>query len=147
MLIEFSVENYRSIQKRQTLSMVASDDDTMLDSNSFPIPNSKDNLRLLASAVIYGANASGKSNLLRGMQTLRRLVVDSASKMQVGTKLPVESFRLNSQYKNQPTSFEIIFIHQDIRFEYGVVLTQEEEDNLNPSTKVHILVKELQNQK
>lgn len=125
MLIEFSVENYRSIQQRQTLSMVASEDETMLDSNTFPIPNSKDNLRLLTSAVIYGANASGKSNLLRAMQTLRRLVVDSASKMQVGNKLPIQSFRLNSKYKNQPTSFEIIFIHQDIRFEYGVVLTRE----------------------
>ena len=59
------------------------------------------------------------------MQTLKRLVVDSASKMQVGTKLPIESFRLNSKYKNQPTSFEIIFIHRDTRFEYGVLLTRE----------------------
>ncbi|MEO1433539.1 MAG: ATP-binding protein [Cyanobacteria bacterium J06633_8] len=125
MLIEFSVENYRSIQERQTLSMVASDDEAMLDSNTFPTPNSKDELRLITSAVIYGANASGKSNLLRAIQTLRRLVVDSASKMQVGTKLPIESFRLNSKYKNQPTKFEIIFIHQDIRFEYGVVLNRQ----------------------
>ncbi|MGD1912533.1 MAG: ATP/GTP-binding protein [Rivularia sp. (in: cyanobacteria)] len=125
MLIEFSVENYRSIQERQTFSMVASEDEAMLDSNTFPTPNSKDELRLITSAVIYGANASGKSNLLRAIETLRRLVVDSASKMQVGTKLPIESFRLNSKYKNQPTSFEIIFIHQDIRFEYGVVLNRE----------------------
>ncbi|AFY54125.1 hypothetical protein Riv7116_1565 [Rivularia sp. PCC 7116] len=125
MLIEFSIENYRSIQERQTLSMVASKDEAMLDSNTFPTPNSKDELRLITNAVIYGANASGKSNLLRAIQTLRRLVVDSASKMQVGTKLPIESFRLNTKYKNQPTSFEIIFIHQDIRYEYGVVLTRE----------------------
>lgn len=125
MLIEFSVENYRSIQERQTLSMVASEDEAMLDSNTFPTPNSKDELRLITSAVIYGANASGKSNLLRAMQTLKRIVVDSASKMQVGTKLPIESFRLNSKYKNQPTTFEIIFIHQDTRFEYGVVLNRE----------------------
>ncbi|MEL7242973.1 MAG: ATP-binding protein [Cyanobacteria bacterium J06643_5] len=125
MLVEFSVENYRSIQERQTLSMVASEDEAMLDSNTFPTPNSKDELRLTTSAVIYGANASGKSNLLRAMQTLRKIVVDSASKMQVNTKLPIESFRLNSKYKNQPTNFEIIFIHQDTRFEYGVVLNRE----------------------
>ncbi|MEA5598973.1 ATP-binding protein [Rivularia sp. UHCC 0363] len=104
--------------------MVASEDKAMLDSNTFPTPN-KDQLRLITSAVIYGANASGKSNLLRAMQTLKRLVVDSASKMQVGTKLPVESFRLNSKSKNQPTNFEIIFIHQDIRYEYGVILNRE----------------------
>ncbi|MBE9214717.1 ATP-binding protein [Plectonema cf. radiosum LEGE 06105] len=125
MLIEFSVENYRSIQKRQTLSMVASEDKAMLENNTFSTPNLSDKLRLITSAVIYGANASGKSNLLRGMQTLKRLVVDSASRMQAGDKLPVESFRLNSKYKNQPTSFFIIFIHQDIRFEYGVILTKE----------------------
>ena len=41
MLIEFSVENYRSIQERQTLSMVASDDEAMPNSNTFPVSNSK----------------------------------------------------------------------------------------------------------
>ncbi len=41
MLIEFSVENYRSVQERQTLSMVVFDDEAMLDSNTFPVPNSK----------------------------------------------------------------------------------------------------------
>ncbi|BAY75123.1 hypothetical protein NIES25_15410 [Nostoc linckia NIES-25] len=124
MLIEFSVENYRSIQEKQTLSMVASEDEKMLHTNSFVMPDT-DKLRLLTSAVIYGPNASGKSNLLRAMQTLRTLVINSATKMQVGEKLPIEPFKLNRESAKNPTNFEVIFIHQGTRYEYGVSLNRE----------------------
>jgi len=72
MLVEFSVENYRSIQEKQTLSMVAAEDETMLNSNTFCMPNN-DDLRLVTSAVIYGSNASGKSNLIKAIFTLRNM--------------------------------------------------------------------------
>ncbi|MTJ07740.1 ATP/GTP-binding protein [Anabaena sp. UHCC 0204] len=124
MLVEFSVENYRSIQEKQTLIMVASEDETMLDSNTFSIPNN-DDLRLVTSTAIYGPNASGKSNLLKAMQTLKNLVINSASRMQIGDKLPVEAFRLNSESAKKPSSFEVIFIRDDIRYEYGVSLNRE----------------------
>ena len=124
MLVEFSVENYRSIQEKQTLSMVAADDETMLDSNTFPVPNN-DDLRLVTSAAIYGPNASGKSNLLKAIQVLKNLVINSASRMQIGDKLPVEPFRLNSESAKKPSSFEVIFIHEKIRYEYGVSLNRE----------------------
>ncbi|WP_411813340.1 AAA family ATPase [Chlorogloeopsis sp. ULAP02] len=125
MLIEFSVENYRSFQERQTFSMVASEDETRLDSNTFSILNSNSGLRLLKSAVIYGANASGKSNLLRVIQTLKSIVVNSANKMQVGDKFPIEPFRLNSKSEKKPTCFEVIFLHKNIRYEYGLSLNRE----------------------
>ncbi|QJB45490.1 AAA family ATPase [Dolichospermum flos-aquae] len=124
MLVEFSVGNYRSIQEKQTLSMVAADNETMLDSNTFPVPNN-DDLRLVTSAAIYGPNASGKSNLLKAMQVLKNLVIKSASRMQIGDKLPVEPFRLNSESAKKPSSFEVIFIHEKIRYEYGVSLNRE----------------------
>ncbi|MBD2385697.1 AAA family ATPase [Cylindrospermum sp. FACHB-282] len=124
MLIEFSVENYRSIQEKQTLSMVASDDETILDSNTFPTPNN-DDLRLVKSAVIYGPNASGKSNLLRAIDTLRYLVINSATRMQLGHPLPIEPFILNSESAKQPSIFEVIFIHKGMRYEYGISLNQE----------------------
>ncbi|WP_413175600.1 AAA family ATPase [Anabaena azotica] len=124
MLVEFSVENYRSFQEKQTLSMVAAEDETMLNSNTFPMPNT-DNLRLVKSAVIYGSNASGKSNLLKAMQTLKNLVINSASRMQSGDKLPIEPFKLNSESPKQPTTFEVIFIHKGTRYEYGVSANQE----------------------
>jgi AAA15 family ATPase/GTPase len=124
MLVEFSVENYRSIQEKQTLSMVAADNETMLDSNTFPVPNN-DDLRLVTSAAIYGSNASGKSNLLKAIQVLKNLVIKSASRMQIGDKLPVEPFKLNSETAKKPSSFEVIFIHEKIRYEYGVSLNRE----------------------
>ena len=124
MLVEFSVENYRSIQEKQTLSMVAADNETMLDSNTFCMPNN-DDLRLVTSAVIYGPNASGKSNLLKAIQVLKNLVIKSASRMQTGDKLPVEPFKLNSETAKKPSSFEVIFILDDIRYEYGVSLNRE----------------------
>ena len=124
MLVEFSVENYRSIQEKQTLSMVAADNETMLDSNTFCMPNN-DDLRLVTSAAIYGPNASGKSNLLKAIQVLKNLVINSASRMQTGDKLPIEPFRLNSESAKKPSSFEVIFIHDDIRYEYGVSLNRE----------------------
>ncbi|MEQ9553479.1 MAG: ATP-binding protein [Coleofasciculus sp. G3-WIS-01] len=123
MLVEFSVENYRSFKERQTLSMVASEDEAMLSSNSFPMPRTKD-LRLLTSAVIYGANASGKSNLLRAMQTLRNIVVSSASRMQKRDKFDVQPFLLDAECQKRPTDLEVIFIHDKIRFEYGVSLDE-----------------------
>jgi AAA15 family ATPase/GTPase len=124
MLVEFSVENYRSIQEKQTLSMVAADNETMLDSNTFSVPDN-DDLRLVTSAAIYGPNASGKSNLLKAIQVLKNLVMKSASRMQIGDKLPVEPFKLNSETAKKPSSFEVIFILDDIRYEYGVSLNRE----------------------
>ena len=61
MLIEFSVSNFRSIKEEQTLSMIA-DSSTRKKENTFVPEGNK--LLLLNSAAIYGANASGKSNIL-----------------------------------------------------------------------------------
>jgi len=136
MLVEFSVENYRSFKERQTFSMVASEDEAMLSSNSFLMPKTKD-LRLLTSAVIYGANASGKSNLLRAMQTLRDIVVRSASRMQMGDKFDIEQFLLDTECQKQPTGFEVIFIHDKIRYEYGLSLDQKRVYNVYLNSLKH----------
>jgi AAA15 family ATPase/GTPase len=125
MLVEFSVENYRSFQEKQTLSMVAAEDETMLNSNTFPMPNT-DDLRLVTSAAIYGPNASGKSNLIKAIVTLKQIIVNSATRIKPGDQLPIEPFRLNSESSKQPTIFEAIFIHQGIRYEYGISATQDQ---------------------
>lgn len=124
MLVEFSVENFLSIQEKQTLSMVASEDETMLNGNAFPMPNN-DDLRLVTSAVIYGPNASGKSNLIKAISTFRQIIVNSATGIKPGDKLPIEPFRLNSKSSKQPTIFEAIFIYQGTRYEYGLSATQD----------------------
>ncbi len=124
MFIEFSVSNFRSILARQTLSMVASPDKTHLQRN-VSVATGKD-LQLLRSAVIYGANAAGKSNLLRALETLRQLVQSSATNVQEGQRLPVTPFLLSKAASDQPSEFEIIFIADDgVRYHYCCAVTPE----------------------
>ncbi|MFN9748569.1 MAG: AAA family ATPase [Burkholderiales bacterium] len=123
MLFEFSVSNFRSILTRQALSLVASGDSTHAQGNTAPT-ESKD-LRLLRSAVIYGPNAAGKSNLLKGLQALQWLVQNSSSGLQEGQRLPVAPFMLSTASRSEPTAFEIMFAVGGTRFHYGVELTTE----------------------
>lgn len=124
MFIEFSVTNFRSIRARQTLSMVASPDSEHLDRNV--ISQKGDELRLLRSAVIYGPNAAGKSNLLRALETLRQLIEISATRFQEGQRINVSPFLFSKATAEQPSEFEIIFIADDgIRYHYCCVVSAE----------------------
>ena len=124
MFIEFSVSNFRSVLARQTLSMVASQDAAHLQSN---VSAGKDkDLRVLRSAVIYGPNAAGKSNLLRAVEILRQLVQNSATGFQDGQPLPVTPFLFSQAALEQPSEFEIIFIADDkVRYHYCCVASPE----------------------
>lgn len=124
MFIEFSISNFRSILTRQTLSMVASPDAAHLQRNVI-LGKDKD-LRLLRSAVVYGPNAAGKSNLLRAVETLRQLVQNSATSFQEGQPIPVTPFLFLKEASEQPSEFEIIFIADDgIRYHYCCVASAE----------------------
>jgi len=125
MLIEFKVKNYRSIKEQQTLSMVKSNAKELEDTNTFTTTEKKKSIKLLSSATIYGPNASGKSNLLKAMKTMQRLVLDSDSKIKRGTKLPTTPFLLDNGTKDQPTEFEIIFVSKEVRYQYGFILNTE----------------------
>ncbi len=124
MLVEFSLANFRSIRSRQTLSLVASPDSKHLAGNVF---TDKDKaLRLLRSAVIYGPNAAGKSNLLRALHTLQYLVQNSATGTQEGQRLPVTPFLLSKTSPEEPSEFEIIFIADEgVRYHYGCLVSAE----------------------
>ncbi|MBZ7957903.1 ATP/GTP-binding protein [Campylobacter sp. LH-2024] len=119
MLIEFRVKNFLSIQDEQVLSMVASKDDTFFDSHT----NGDKKLALLKSSVIYGANASGKTNIIKALQTMKTIVISSANK-QRGDKLPITPFLLGDE-DDKPTKFEIIFIQDNIKYQYGFILNSE----------------------
>lgn len=123
MLIEFSVANYRSFREKVTLSMVASSDDTLAD-NTFAAPGRR-GMRLLKSAALYGANASGKSNLLRALRTMHDLVRGSASRMQRGDPLPAEPFKLDPATMNEPSLFEVVIATDEQRYLYGLTLDRE----------------------
>lgn len=118
MLIEFSVTNFRSVHARQTLSLVASADVAHLDQNVAP----EGDLRLLKSAVIYGPNAAGKSNILRAVQMLILLVQNSATAFTESQPIPVTPFMFSRAASGQPCEFEINFLADDgVRYQYGCV--------------------------
>lgn len=117
MLVEFSVANFRSILNRQTFSLVASADSEHADRNI--ATSGTEGLSLLRSAAVYGPNASGKSNLLRGLATLRQLVEETATKVQEGQRLNIAPFVLSAKSGEQPSEFEIVFIaDDDVRYHY-----------------------------
>ena len=122
MLIEFSVENFRSIKKKVTLSLISSSD-KKLDNNLIKTSAlNKDNL--LRSEVIYGANASGKSNVVLALNSLKKLVLDS-NKFQKGTAISYSPFKLDEKYTSKPSKFEIVFLKNNIQYTYGVSFTNE----------------------
>jgi hypothetical protein len=122
MLIEFRIENFRSFKEEVTLSLIASSDKS-LDNNLIKIDAlNKDNL--LRSEIIYGANASGKSNVVLAFNSLRNLVIKS-HKFQKGNEISYSPFKLDQKYISKPSKFEIIFLKNNIRYIYGVSLTNE----------------------
>jgi len=118
MLIEFKAENFRSIRDEITFSLLASSDRS-LDGNLIELEALRKNDRLLRSAVIYGANASGKSNVLLAMFNLQNLVMTSV-KNQDGDLLPFEPFKLSLECMSKPTKFSVFFVKNNIRYRYSV---------------------------
>jgi len=119
MFIEFSAENFRSIKGRVTLSMIAANlrsRDEQLDRNNVIYLSPK--LSLLRSAVIYGANASGKSNILKAFHFMKDFVRDSA-RQQDEDKIPVDPFHLETTTIDQPSTFEAVFLLDGIQHRYG----------------------------
>lgn len=125
MLLQFSVKNYKTFKDKATLSLIASnyDKDTRESENVFE--NEKFNYRLLKSAVIYGANASGKTKLLEAIAFMRYFVINSSKETQKGEPIQVAPFLLSSETENEPSEFEIIFLHNNEQFRYGFEVTVE----------------------
>ncbi len=121
MLIEFSVENFRSIKDQVTLSMVATKD-LSLDGNL--IKNVLNEDSLLKTAVIYGANASGKTNVLFALNSFKFLVLNS-HKFQKGQIIPFNPFKLDKKFLDKPTHFDIVFIQKDVRYNYLISFNKE----------------------
>ncbi|WP_428263609.1 AAA family ATPase [Haliangium sp.] len=127
MLLEFRVENYRSIADEQRLLMAASNDGSLADNVHSPeAPGDvTGRFRLLKSALLYGANGSGKSTLVRAIALVRHLVVHSASDYKPGDPLPIEPFRLSAELAHAPSRFEITFFHGGVRYQYGFAADRE----------------------
>lgn len=126
MLIEFSTANYRSFRDQVTFSMVASStkskSEKLNHNNLFPVT---DKLRLLTSAAIYGANASGKSNLLAAIAFMRRFVLYSQKGIEPTGGIDVEPFLLSTHTVDKPCFFEVAFVQDNRRYRYGFEVTAQ----------------------
>jgi len=125
MLIEFTVENFRSIKEAQTLSMLASKH-RELPENVFESGGIK-SFPLLKTAAIYGPNASGKSNIIKALNILQQFVFNSTN-IKLGEKIIYyDPHRLDMDWTDRPTRFEIEFVADDnIRYRYSVAFTAKE---------------------
>lgn len=114
MLIEFSVKNFLSFKNKVTLSMEKGNGDENLDNII-----STNNVDLLKTAAIYGANASGKSNLIKAL-TFAILFVRNSNNNPVGMRLPIiNSFMFDVFTMGKPSEFEFNFISNNIRYKYA----------------------------
>jgi AAA15 family ATPase/GTPase len=113
MLIEFTVGNFLSFKEKKTLSLEATgikeNPENVIEAGKY---------RLLRSAVIYGANSSGKSNFLAALNKMRMLVLFSAQNNST-SEIDVTPFLLSTETENQPSHFEILFLIEGIRYRYG----------------------------
>jgi uncharacterized protein len=124
-LLEFRVKNFRSLRDEQVFSMVASSDKDLLATHAVET-GLKAAPHVLRTAAIYGANASGKSNLIKALQFMRGVVVESATVIQPGQRYDrLQTFRLDSRTINERTEFETTFLINGVRYQYGFAMTQE----------------------
>jgi len=113
MLIQFTTGNYRSFLPLKTISLEATSISEFKE-NIFSTKKGK----LNKCAAIYGANASGKSNLIQAMGLMRNMIFESFEKSSASS-LSFDPFLLKSSNLKEPTFFEAVFLIDDIRYRYG----------------------------
>jgi AAA15 family ATPase/GTPase len=116
MLIEFKFKNFKSFKDEQVFSMVASSDNEL--PGNVTIPENFGKHKLVNSIVVYGANASGKSNLIDALAFVAVFVETSHSRP-INMGINIKPFLLDNKTVGAPAEFEINFIHKNVRYEYG----------------------------
>ena len=116
MIIEFTVGNFLSFKEKKTLTFEATNITEYKESTI-----KMGNYKLLKSVVLYGANSSGKSNLIKAMSVMKNIVMTSIEKTSI-SKNNVIPFLLNNDTENLPSFFEVVFLINNIRYRYGFEL-------------------------
>jgi AAA15 family ATPase/GTPase len=115
MLLQFKVNNYKSIKDTTTFSMATTSKDK---GNSFKVKK----YELLQSAIVYGANASGKSNFLKALIFMRRIVLNRDKVILSTDRLPHYPFKLSTETEDSSSSFEMVFFIKETKYRYGFEL-------------------------
>lgn len=130
MLVSFSVKNYLSFDKRIVLSFVADPYDKVTANQNiakiaFGRPEANKNISLLKSIIIYGANASGKTNLLLAIRNFMNFII-SCVQTHENEKTPFISFLLNPESLSEPSEFEIKIILNQCLYRYGFTANRKQ---------------------
>lgn len=120
MILEFSFTNYLSFKERITFSMLANSNTGLEDNYVLSCDR-----KILKTAAIYGANASGKTNLFKAL-TMVILMLKNSNNTDINAKLPIVPFKFYKNSINKPSEFEIKFVIDEVRYVYGFVADQNE---------------------
>jgi AAA15 family ATPase/GTPase len=122
MLIRFRFANHLSFRDEQELSLVAS---SLKEPSESVVPMERLQIGLLRALAIYGANASGKSNVLSALDFMRGAVVNSHRIWDPKGPIPRTPFALDPKGAAAPSLFETDFLLSDVRYQYGFVVDSE----------------------
>lgn len=123
MLVNFRFKNFRSFYKETTFSLEATKDSDMREINTFYVDEKslpKNENELLKSAVIFGGNASGKSNVIKALAYMKNVILFSASQLPIVQQN--ETFAFYENTITQDSLFEVEFIFNKIFYRYGFIL-------------------------
>lgn len=115
MLLRFRVSNFLSIRDEQELSLIALD--AHPDLAMAPVPRSRHSV--LPVAAIFGANASGKSNVVHALDFMREAVLESHQRWKPGAGVPRKSFLFDDAGRTRSSTFAVDIAVEGVRYEYG----------------------------
>lgn len=124
MLLEFRFKNFRSFRDEAVLTMAASTDATLESTHTRPTRLDKVK-RALTSAAVYGANASGKTNIIRALQFMQIMVMTS-NQIQPDQENALTPFRMRPDYQDHPSLFEATFLIDGVRYQYGFEMNRSQ---------------------
>ncbi|MEN2282232.1 ATP-binding protein [Algoriphagus sp. SE2] len=122
MIIEFSIENYLSFKDKITFSFQAA---SIKEHPDHVFEENNGRYSVLLGALLYGANGSGKSNLIRGLSFMKDFIINSSKDKQANEEIAVEFFKLSSDSINKPSSFEASILINNEFYRYGFSLDKE----------------------
>lgn len=119
MLIRFTVENFLSFNQRCDFNMIASPEER--HSHHVIKEDNDESIGVLKTSIIYGANASGKSNLIKAMSFAQDIIVEGVDK---NKNIPIKNFKLDQSCSKKTSRFEFEFKYNQKQYAYGFVLDE-----------------------
>ena len=143
MIVEFSVKNFRSIYDLQTVSFVATNLKSSKENESVDLNNivSDNGMKLLKTIGIYGANASGKSNIIKALEFFCNAISDLPSPESRLSKLS-QPFLYQKDLGDTESFFQIVLFVEDKKYRYGFTVKKNPEAIKNPNASREIITSE-----